>query len=244
MIGVPWPRVSGSWGRRLLMTCAALGASSALYFTCTAPRALVAADPQVESGLSVVWAGSDYAVHEPEGALVALHVVVRNTSGAATSPMSVRWSPEFAQVFTFMESDPPATNAFIDGAGWGVAQLGGVPALDELGVALWFRVADNATAPPYDFFPRVQVLAEGNGAYGMRAAGERLAIPLHAPERLKLRDQLALDGSVVAQLVDYAPFVPATAQTAFGPALGFAVLLLLIMGVGIGATMHATTAQP
>jgi hypothetical protein len=241
---IPWPRESGSWARRFLMACAALAASSALYFACAAPRALVAADPQVDSGLSVVWAGSDYAVHEPEGALVALHIVVRNAGDAATRPIAVRWSPEFAQVFTFMESDPPATNALIDGDGWGVAQLGGVPALEDLGVALWFRVGDNATAPPYDLFPRVQVLAEGGGEEGMRAAGERLAIPLHAPERLKLRGQFALDGSVVAQLLDYAPFVPATAQTAFGPALGFAVLLLLIMGAGVGATMQATTGQP
>ena len=215
--------------------------ASAIFFTCAAPRAQATADRQAPSGaLAVVWAASEYALREPVEAAAALHVLARNSSDAATGVLTVRWSPEFAHAFTFMGSDPPAANVLIDGAGWGVAQVGGVPAGAELSIRLWFRVADGEAAPADDLFPRVQVLTERAGGDGMRVVGERLAVPLHAPERLKLRAQHALDRSAVAQLVEHAPFVPVTSRGVFGPAISFAVVLLLITGAGVTATIRAT----
>ena len=232
------PLRSGSLIRRLLGTAAGLVLALAVYVTCTAPRAqAVSSLRAMPDSLAIVSAVSEYGVHEPEGAVVALHVLARNATAAPTRSTMVRWSPEFAATFTFMSSDPPAANALIDGAGWGVAQLAGLPAGEEQSIALWFRVADGAAEPVQDLFPRVQVLAEEGAS--LRVVGERLVIPLHAPERLKLRAQQALDQSAVAQLVEHAPFLPASARGVFGPAVGFAVLLTGITGLGVAATLRA-----
>ena len=229
-------RAAGSIGGGLVTSALALAATFALYVTCTAPRAQADATTRpAEDSLSVVWAGSDYAVHEPPGAVVALHVVARNTTNVPTQTTTIRWSPEFAHAFSFLTSDPPATNALVDGAGWGVAQMGGLPAREDTGIALWFSVADGAHLPANDLFPRVQVVADET-----RAVGERLAIPLHAPERLRLRAQHALDRSAVAQLVEHATFVPATSHGVFGLAVSFSVLLLVVTVAGVATTIRVT----
>ena len=216
-----------------------------LYVTCTAPRAQALTTAPVAAGSpAIVSAVSEYGVHEPLGAAVALHVLARNGTAAATQTTTVRWSPEFAAVFTFMESNPPAANSLVDGAGWGVAQLTGLPAGEEVEIGLWFRVADGAQPPPYDLFPRVQVLASSGEVGRLSDVGERLAIPLHAPERLKLRAQHALDQSAVAQLVERAPFLPTTSRGVFGPAVAFAVLLLGMTGAGLVATLRVTGRMP
>src|SRR5918994_372714 len=93
-------RAAHSIGGGLLTSALALTATFALYITCTAPRAQADADTQpAVSSLSVVWAASDYSVHEPPGASVALHVVARNATDVATQSTTIRWSPEFAEVF-------------------------------------------------------------------------------------------------------------------------------------------------
>ena len=233
------PPRSGPLTRRLLGTAAGLGVALAAYVTCTAPQAQAVSTLRVTpDSLEIVSAVSEYGVHEPEGAVVALHVVARNATAAPTRSTMVRWSPEFAATFTFMSSEPPAANALIDGAGWGVAQVAGLPAREEQSIALWFRVADGAAAPVQDLFPRVQVLAEGEEPASLRVVGERVVIPLHAPERLKLRAQHAVDQSAVAQLVEVAPFLPASAQGVFGLAVGFAVLLSGITLAGVAATLR------
>ena len=234
------PLRSGSLTRRLVGTVAGLGLALAVYVTCTAPRAqAVSSLRATPDSLAIVSAVSEYGVHEPEGAVVALHVLARNATATPTRLMMVRWSPEFAATFTFMGSEPPAANALIDGAGWGVAQVAGLPAREEQSIALWFRLADGAAEPVQDLFPRVQVLAEGGDPASLRVVGERLVIPLHAPERLKLRAQHALDQSAVARLVEHAPFLPASAQGVFGPAVGFAVVLSGITVLGVAATLRA-----
>jgi hypothetical protein len=215
----------------------------ALFFvTCTAPRAQAltssrVAPEVVPEALAIVSAVSEYSLHEPQDAVVALHVLARNAGEAATRSTTVRWSPEFAAVFTFLASDPPAASVLTDGAGWGVAQVAGLQGGEERSIALWFSVADGAAPPTYDLYPRIQVLAESGDLPGARMVGERLAIPLHAPERLKLRTQYAMDESAVARAVERAPFVPVTSRGVFGPAVGFAVLLLVATGAGVASAL-------
>src|SRR5687767_15972123 len=110
------PPRSGLLTRRLLGTAAGLGVALALYVTCAAPRAqALTSRGAATEGLAIVAAVSEYGVHEPDGAAVVLHVLARNGSVAPTHSTMVRWSPEFAAVFSFMGSNPPAANALIDG---------------------------------------------------------------------------------------------------------------------------------
>jgi len=66
--------------------------------------------------LTVRWASTDYSIKEPQGAAVALRVIVGNTTQLVPESTTISWEPAFARAFDFLLSlyrdglAPPTSN--------------------------------------------------------------------------------------------------------------------------------------
>ena len=232
----------GLWAVALLaLVCAQL-------VTCAGPgvqarQAVVAQD----GGVSLAWASTDYALHEPEGAVVRLDVIVRNTTDDVTQATSIEWERPFADAYEVLESEPPAWRVHRSEDGWGVLDTSGVPPGEDGHFRIWFARAaasmtglgEDLNGPPGSAAhtveaPRIRVVVDGH-----RLAGEGVATPTYAAERAKLATQLVFERGGLALISDHAALVPNTGAAVFPTVVAFAVVLTVCTAVGLAATVSA-----
>src|SRR5687767_2897463 len=123
---------------------ALLALISGQLVTCAAPGVHAReASMDAGPGVSLAWASTQYGLHEPEGAVVVLDVIVRNTTEDVTQATSIEWEPAFAATFHVLDSDPPAWRVHRTDEGWGVLDTSGIPANEDGHFRVWFgAVAD------------------------------------------------------------------------------------------------------
>lgn len=220
----------------LLVKVVLLAVLSGQLVTCSGPGVeLRQSVAQAEdAGVSLAWASTDYGVREPEGAVVALDVVVRNRTGGVTQSTSIEWEPSFAAAYRVLESDPPAWRVHVAEDGWGVLDTNGVPANEDGAFRVWFGEAEGA-AEEANEAPRIRVAVNGE-----RRVGEGTATPVHAAERERAETQRVFERGGLAVAADYAVGVPASGKGVFPVVVGFAAVLAAISAAGLLAVYCAT----
>ena len=212
-----------------------LAAVSVQLVACASPAAQARDVADADGGdVWLAWAGTDYGVREPEGAVVVLEVVLRNETEDVTNSTSIEWEPDFAAAYAVLDSDPPAWRVHTAEDGWGGLDTSGVPAGEEGRFRVWFGAAGEVASGAVEA-PRIRVIVDGD-----RRAGGGVAVPAHAAERARLTAQHAFERGRLAALADRVGLVPQSGRTVFPVVVGLAALLAGVMAGGVVAALGAT----
>lgn len=219
-------------------TSLALVAAVLALGACVMIRAQPPAIPTVPASqgpvLRVTWASIQPGNIDPEDPVVQLLVIIENNGAAPTESTTILWEPAFAQVFTFLRSEPAAWRQRTDEHGWGVLDTAGALNGQYGTYQLWFRAQTFRLIEP-----KVRVVANGKIAIAETVASAPFRIAQEIPA-----GQRIFEGGPAARLADMALFVPADDRGAMRIAAVLAVLLVGSTLIGLVAGLRLANGTP